>query len=149
MRIASAMTCRTAVLAVVVGTGLLGCNRGSGMPKTYAVKGKVMFKSGQTLSRVNVLFESTAGDPPWRASAYVEPDGKFSSVTTLRPEGAEARGLVEGEHRIRIDLGRGGEGGEDRPRTRVPARYLGFEKSGLTVRVPAPNDDVTIVLEDR
>jgi hypothetical protein len=119
------------------------------MPKTYPVRGKVSFKNGQPLSRVNVLFESTSSDPPWRASAYVEPDGTFSSVTTLRPDGVEARGLVEGEHRVRIDLGRAAESGEDRPRQRVPARYTDFAKSGLKVQVPAPGDEVSIVLEDR
>ena len=67
-------------------------------------------------------------------------------VATLAMDVDEAGGLVEGEHRVKIDLGRGGE---DRPRVRVPARYLDFSKSRLTVRVPTPDNRVVIELDPR
>src|SRR5262249_60725540 len=94
----------------------------------------------------SITFESVGGEPPWRAGAEIESDGAFSEVSTLGPQGKEVKGLVGGEHRVKIDLGRGGE---DAPAVRVPARYLDFEKSGLKVQVPAPNNEVTIELEPR
>jgi hypothetical protein len=138
--------CRFRILPLVTAAGwmsLTGC--GPGMPKTYPLRGRVVFKGGPPLSGGSIAFEST-GEPRWHGGAEVGPDGTFAHVMTVGPDGKGARGLVEGEHRVRIDLGRG-DPGEGRPRVRVPARYLGFEKSPLMVRVPAPGDEVTFELE--
>jgi hypothetical protein len=134
-----------ALLAALACAGLAGCG-GDKMPKTYPLEGKVVFKGGAPLTGGSIAFESATGDPPWRAGAAIDESGNFSDVVTLRSDGKEAGGLVEGEHRVKIDLGRGGE---DRPRVRVPARYLDFSKSRLTVRVPAPDNRVVIELDPR
>ena len=94
----------------------------------------------------SIVFESTTGDPPWRAGAGIGPDGTFTDVNTLGPKGEVINGIVEGEHRVKIDLGRGGE---DAPRIALPARYRDFEKSGITVKVPTPNNEVTIELDPK
>ena len=134
-------------LVVLLSVSALGCGGGDRMPKTHPLKGKVVYKGGRPVSGGSIAFECTIGAALWRAGSGLGPDGSFDNVITLRPDGKEAKGLVEGEHRVRIDLGRGGDPGEGGPRVRVRARYTSFEKSGLTVRVPAPNDQVVFELD--
>jgi hypothetical protein len=140
-------TARLLLFGLAVAAVVSGCT--SGDPKTYPLKGKVVFKGGLPVTGGSIAFESTSGDPPWRAGGQIEPDGTFTSVSTLGPDGKELKGLVGGTHRVRIDLGRGGDRGEDASKVSVPARYLSFEKSNLTVQIPAPNDEVTIELEPK
>src|SRR5262245_53880244 len=143
-----ALTRARILLLVAAWAGVAGCGGGPRMPRTHPLKGKVVFKGGGPVTGGSISFESTAGEPPWRAGAQIEQDGTFSEVSTLGPDGKEVKGIVEGEHRVRIDLGRG-DAGEDAPRVRVPQRYLNYQTSGLTVRIPAPDNEATITLEDR
>lgn len=126
--------------------GAAGCSSDPALPKTYPLRGKVVFKGGAPLTGGSISFESTTGEPAWRAGGAIGPDGTFSEVSTLGPNGQELKGIVEGEHRVKVDFGRGGE---DAPKIAVPRRYLDFEKSGLIVRVPAPNNEVTIELNEK
>src|SRR5262245_5840460 len=137
------------LLPAAVCLSAAGCGGASGFPTTYPLKGKLVFKGGKPVTGGALLFESTTGDPPWRAGAQIEGDGSFAQVFTVRPDGKDAPGLVEGEHRVKIDLGRGGDAAERGPPVRVPARYLKFETAALKVRVPAPNDEVTIELDPK
>ncbi|HKB04744.1 MAG TPA: hypothetical protein VKD90_21145 [Gemmataceae bacterium] len=132
------------LLLVGVAVAALGTGCSSG-PKTHPLRGKVVYKSGQPVGGGSIAFESTTGDPPWRAGAELRSDGTFDEVSTLGLKGEVIAGIVEGEHRVKIDLGRGGEDGTSR--LPVPARYLDFEKSGITIKVPAPNNEVTIELD--
>jgi hypothetical protein len=135
---------RLLVLAAALAAGCSG-----GGPKTYPLKGKVVYKGGQAVPGGSIAFESTAGDPVWRAGGQIESDGTFAFVSTLGADGTELEGIVGGTHRVRIDLGRGGDRGEDGPKVSVPARYRSFEESQLTVQIPAPNNEVTIELEPK
>ena len=124
----------------------VGCSRGPDLPKTYPLRGKVLFKGGAPVTGGSISFESATGEPPWRAGGAIGPDGTFSEVSTLGPHGQELKGIVAGENRVKVDLGRGGE---DAPKIAVPRRYLDFEKSGLTVQIPAPRDEVSIELDTK
>jgi hypothetical protein len=135
----------TRLLLVGVAVAALGTGCSSG-PKTHPLRGKVVFKDGQPVTAGSVAFESTTGDPPWRAGAEIGPDGTFTDVSTLGRQGEVIDGIVDGEHRVKIDLGRGGE---DAPRINLPARYRDFEQSKITVKVPAPNNEVTIELDPK
>jgi len=118
-----------------------GCSSG---PQIHPLRGKVVFKGGKPLTGGSIAFESVAGDPPWRAGAEIGPDGTFTDVSTLGPKGEVLNGIVVGGHRVKIEFGRGGE---DAPGIQVPARYLNFERSGITINVPAPGDEITIELD--
>jgi hypothetical protein len=52
----------------------------------------------------------------------------------------------EAEHRVKVDFGRGGE---DAPKIAIPRRYLDFQKSGLTVQIPASRNAVDIELDTK
>lgn len=138
--------CRLCVLSLLAGTILMGCG-GPSMPKTHPLKGKVIFKGGKPVSGGSLAFESVTGEGRWFGSTVIGPDGTFTEVMTVRPDNKAAPGLVEGQHRVRIDLGRGGDPAEGGARVRLPAKYQDFDRSGLTVQVPAPNNETTFEID--
>ena len=136
-----------ALAVALVWAGVTGCG-GPDFPKTYPLSGKVVYKGGKPVQAEYIEFE-TVTDPPWRAASPLNPNGEFVSVTTHKPDGKTTEGIVAGEHRVRLGMGRGGDPGEQRgKRTPIPARYLDYEKSGLKIQVPAPDNRVVIELEE-
>jgi hypothetical protein len=73
-----------------------GCT-GDKTPRTYPVKGKVVYKSSkQPLTVGTVLFESVS-EPKVQASGEIQPDGTFELASDLGKPGT-----VAGEHRVLI-----------------------------------------------
>jgi hypothetical protein len=118
--------------------GLPGC--GPTGPKTYPVKGKVVFKSGGDIRGLvggSVYFQST-DDPAMVFGSEIEDDGNFVIVGTVA--GARAPGLPEGTYRASV---------EPRPadlnKRLIHPRYLKFETSGLQYKVqPGADNSFTI-----
>lgn len=148
-----------AVLGVAIAWAVSGCGTPE-FPKTYPVSGTVLLPDGKPLTGGKIEFESVA-DPNLRGIGDIEKDGTFARVYTYKSNGREVEGLIEGEHRVRIELpgrdeGEGGggrdpgEGGGAAPARKAPAvasRYRSFDTSGLKVTVPAPQNRVTVQLE--
>src|SRR5262245_881819 len=126
---------RAFAVAVALSAGVMltaaGCGR-SDFPRTYPLRGKVVFKDGRSLTGAYVEFEST-DEAKWRGAANIEENGEFVGAVTSK-DGKEVDGLVEAEYRVRIEPGRGDS--EDRPAVSVPKRYRDFETSGLKVVIP-------------
>lgn len=153
--------CRVrSALLLVAWLAATGCG-GPEFPKTYPLSGKVLLPGGKPLQGGKVEFESVA-DPTLRGVGELEQDGTFGRVYSYKANGRETQGLVEGEHRVRIEVptreedeGSARDPGEDgggaaRSRRRPPLvdpRYRGFDTSGLKVTIPAPENRVTLQLE--
>ncbi|MBN9522032.1 hypothetical protein J0H58_26535 [bacterium] len=120
---------RGGVLAAVF---LAGCSSSEGLrPVTGTVTGPgdVAVLAG---SAVEIALES---DPTVRASGTIEPDGRFT-LDSLK-DGRVRRGAPAGAYKARIVLGDDDPTLQKKAAKAVPAKYLKFETSGLTVRVPA------------
>jgi hypothetical protein len=133
-------------LAMWLGLVLLlapGCAREE-MPKTYAVKGKVVRKDGKPLPGGDIVFTSTT-DPELRGYGIIQKDGTFTLGTighTSRGGSELLKGAVEGEFYVNIRPGRGG--GDDPP--------IGGGKAAFTLKktykVEAKeNNEITVVVE--
>ncbi len=147
------------VLWAAVAWTAAGCG-GPEFPKTYPLSGTVLLPDGKPLQSGMIEFESVS-DPNLRAIGEIEKDGTFARVHTYKSNGREVEGLVEGEHRVRIEVpapdedeGGGRDAGEDEgPAARrrkpplVDPRYRAFDTSGLKITVPAPGNRATIQLE--
>jgi hypothetical protein len=124
------------VAGVVAAAAIAGCG-GDGTPKTYQVKGQVVYKgSGAPLTQGTVLFEST-GTPRVQASGEIQPDGTFELASDLGKPGT-----VAGEHRVMIQppfL-------ETGQKPIVKQRYTSYATSKLTSKVE-PNNSNHIKLE--
>lgn len=111
---------------------LVGCSSSEGLrPVTGTVTGPgdVSVLAG---SAVEIALET---DPTVRASGTIEPDGRFT-LDTLKG-GQVQRGAPAGTYKARIVLGDDDPALQKKAAKAVPAKYLKFETSGLTVRVPA------------
>jgi len=94
----------------VLGPGLVlalllvsGCAKEE-MPKTYAVKGKVVLKNGKPLAGGFITFASVE-NPERRAYGDVAKDGSFTLDTvalTSKARSERLTGAVEGEFRVTI-----------------------------------------------
>ncbi len=116
-------------LATVV---LVGCSSSDGLrPVTGTVTGPgdVAVLAG---SAVEIALES---DPTVRASGTIEPDGRFT-LDSLK-DGQVRRGAPTGTYKARIILGDDDPALQKKAAKAVPTKFLKFETSGLTVRVPA------------
>ncbi len=123
---------------LAIGLGILGCSSG---PKTYPVKGKVVFKdTGKPLSGGTVLFESVA-DPNIKASGDLEPDGSFELGSNVGK-----MGVVQGEHRILI-MPPLPEYGPELKKGVIHPRYQRFETSELKFTVTPGDNYCEIQLE--
>lgn len=118
-----------------------------GEPKTYPVKGEVVYADTGEPVRcgLTILFESTT--PPYqRSSGLVDTEGKFYT-STLR----DASGSLAGEHRVRFDPGQPGSGPTG-PAALAPImhpRYAEFGTSGLTVGVRPDGENVLRITVER
>jgi hypothetical protein len=138
--------------AAVVGAALfaaLGCGGPDG-PKTYPVKGKVVYKGGGDVGRLTggqVHFESV-GETRVTGLGEIEDGGTFSVWCYL--ESKDREGLPPGEYRVCVRTARGGGDEDGAPRRRsgpIHPRYQTFDKSGLTVTVAEGTNTPTIEVE--
>jgi len=126
------------LLALACLVALAGCG-GDGSPRTYTVKGKVVYKGSQQPVTVGtVLFESTS-TPKVQASGEIQPDGTFELASDLGKPGT-----VAGEHRVLIQppiL-------ETGQKPIVKRQYTSFSTSNLKQTVQANNsNNLTIEVE--
>jgi hypothetical protein len=70
-----------------------------------------------------------------RAAGQIQEDGSFE-LETLQG-GAVLKGAVEGTYKARIVLADDDIGQRNLAAKAIPPRYLQFEKSGLSLQVPA------------
>lgn len=139
---------RTSVLGLGLAWVLLlglGCSKEE-MPKTYAVKGKVVLRNGKPLAGGFITFASIE-HPDRRAYGEIAPDGSFTLDTvalTSKARSARLTGAVEGEFRVSIrpsgsiDDGTGGPPvGNGRPAFTLKKTYKieAKETNDLTVVV--------------
>src|SRR5262245_20155918 len=126
-----------ALAAAAACWGAVGC--ASDFPKTYPLTGTVVVKgTRKPLPGGTVELESVS-EPSLKAVGEVGEDGSFDFVT-YRSDGKEVKGVIAGEHRVRLEPPR--ESG-----IVIPARYKNFETSGLKITAPAPGDHITLELD--
>jgi hypothetical protein len=137
-------------IAVALALALLapaGCGKGG--PKTFPVKGKVEFADGKVedLAQSNVEFEGE-GEARVRAYGSIGADGSF--VMQTFHEGRSLPGVPEGTYRARILLPTDEEDSDDAPRRPTPVhpRFLKFETSNLSFKVPA-DGEITVKVSRR
>ena len=82
--------------------GILACDKTPPPPKTYPVKGKIVFIEGGAPAEGHVEFRSTGADAVV-AYGKVGPDGSFSLNTSASNKSLE--GTVEGEHTVTYNAG--------------------------------------------
>jgi hypothetical protein len=123
------------LIALCVGLAQSGC--GDGLPKTYPVRGKVIFKGGKPMTSGTVMVQSVT-HPDIVASGDLGPDGSFELHSSLGKPG-----MVEGELRVLIEppLPEYGE------KAAVGKSYQRFETSGITIAVTPEDNDVTIEID--
>jgi hypothetical protein len=115
-------------LAALALLGIVGC--GWGMPRTYPVKGKVVFKGGGPVTDGRIQFQSAA-DPPFKAVGDIDNDGGFSLTTYVGAK--KVRGAPRGPYRVVVELER-------------PAQVISLPD---TWTVEPRENDFTVVLETR
>ena len=111
---------------------LVGCDRGPALPSTLPVTGKVVYTKGGTVKTLAdrqgmVEFESV-DEPGMKAFGALQEDGTFT-LTSVK-DGGGKEGAVPGTHRVRLYLDEGAA-------RFVAPRFLTFETSGITVKVPS------------
>ena len=116
------------------------------MPKTYAVKGKVVYKGGKPLPGGEIIFTSVK-DPDLRGYGTIAKDGTFKLGTiahTSRGRSQNLDGAVEGEFRVNIRPGCGGGGGDAPP---VAVGKAAFTLKKTYVIEAKEINDITVVIE--
>ena len=78
----------------------VGC---AGMPRTYPVKGKVVFKGGKPVTDGRIQFQS-ATDPQFKALGDIDQDGSFSLTTYIGTN--KAQGAPQGPYSVVVELER-------------------------------------------
>jgi hypothetical protein len=91
---------KVAALAVV---GIVGCGSG---PKTYPVKGKVVFKGGEPVTDGRIQFQSTT-EPPFKALGDIGEEGSFALTTYLGRK--KVSGAPAGAYHVVVELERPAE----------------------------------------
>ena len=124
-----------------------GCTNHEELPKTYAVKGKVVLKNGKPLKGGFITFTSVTSDEQ-RAYGDVKEDGTFTLDTvalTSRARSERLTGAIEGDFKVTIrpagavDDGKGGPPiGGGRPAFTLKKTYKIEAKE---------NNDLTVVVE--
>jgi hypothetical protein len=115
------------------------------MPKTYAVKGKVVSKNGKPYTSGQITFMSVA-DPELRGYGTIEKDGTFTldTIALTKSAGSERLpGAVEGEFKVNIRPGSGND-------SQAPPVFAGKAAFTLkkTYKIEAKeNNELTIVVE--
>jgi hypothetical protein len=126
---------------------LLGC--GGGGPRTYPVKGKLVFDKGDVkLLSGSTLICQQQQDPFFQAHGDINEDGSFELAT--RAKGAILPGAVEGTYRAWINFS--SENGSEEQQFRkigIDPTFLSGTASDLTFKVPASGEVVLTVKRAR
>jgi hypothetical protein len=134
------------IAAALVLASLAGC--GNSGPKTYPVKGKIEFADGDVKQLAGQYVEfKLESDPPLVVSGEIQDDGTFT--LGMLHEGKLYKGAPEGTYRARIVLPEeeDEEGARRRP-TVVHSRFLDFDRSGLSFKLPT-SGDITVKVSRR
>ena len=89
------------LVAIITLVGFGGC--GSGMPRTYPAKGKVVFKGGKPVTDGRIQFQSVS-DPQIKALGEIDKDGSFFLTTYVADK--NVRGAPAGPYRVAVELER-------------------------------------------
>jgi hypothetical protein len=89
---------RLVLMAALTLMATEGCR--PAMPRTYPVKGRVVWKGGKAVRWGRIEFQSLT-DSSVRATGWLGEDGTFA-LTTHR-EGRKAPGAIEGTHKVVIE----------------------------------------------
>ncbi|HXG09456.1 MAG TPA: hypothetical protein VNK04_06675 [Gemmataceae bacterium] len=128
--------------------GLLGTGCGGG-PKTYPVKGKVVYPDGTPLTGGIVEFEALASEVGQvNARGTIREDGTFEVSTLFPGTDKERDGAVAGEHRVLVipplltdeAMAKGAK-------PAVDPRYRRYETSGLKVKVNPDVNEITLTVK--
>ena len=95
-------------LLIVLLVGMAACNTLPPPPKTYPVKGKVVFIEGGSPTEGTIEFRSTTESVT--AMGRVQTDGTFTLETLA--SNTKVEGAVEGEHTVTFISGVGKEQGQ-------------------------------------
>jgi len=135
--------CRTWVGLAIVLVVLIGC--GGDRPKTYPVKGKMVFDKGDIkLLAGSSLVCQQQQEPFYQAQGDIQEDGTFELKT--RGKGEMLPGAVEGTYRAWVSLST--ENGSEERQFRkigIDPRFLSGTASDLTFKVPADGEVVLTV----
>jgi hypothetical protein len=119
--------------------GALGC----ASPKTYPVRGRVVFPDGTPLPGGLVVFEPAPGGPPVGTQGAIQPDGTFRLGTYQEGDGAPA-----GRHRALVVPPWPSSPDERRPaRPLIHPRFQSFDTSQLEHEVIRGPNEFQIVVE--
>ena len=112
--------------------GVAACSRAKmGLPKTYPVTGKAVYRDGSPVPEGSLEFYPISGTS-YRPRGFIR-DGTFTLKTVA--ENTSLDGAPEGEYRVTIILGQGQEPGP-------PLQY------GKTVKVrTGENNEITLTLD--
>jgi len=101
----------------------------------HPVKGRLNVIGGDVkLLAGHTLEAALDTDPTIRAAGMIAEDGSFD-LKTLH-EGTVRSGAPEGTYKVRIVLNDDDPAQRDQAARWLPPRYLQFEQSGLSLRVP-------------
>jgi hypothetical protein len=130
--------------AAILLAAVMLCGCSSAGLKTYPVKGKVQIKDGDvallTGGHIELKHDS---DETLRPSGKITPDGDFA-METLH-QGRVLPGAPEGSYKARIVLGDESDPGvPKRKRDPVHRKFLDFETSGLSLKVPSGDYNVSL-----
>ena len=110
----------------------VGCGGSSALPDTVPLEGKVVFAKGGPVKvladRQGIVELESVEQPDLHAYGAIAEDGSFSVVTAKGDAGSE--GAIAGTHRVRLKL-------DSTAEPFVAPKFLSFEKSGITVKVPS------------
>jgi hypothetical protein len=123
--------------------GLAGCGGPPGKIEGTTVRGKVVYKGKGNVAQLangKVRLRSDA-DPNLIVFGTIEEDGTFALGASA--PGKSPGGVPAGQYKARIEPPLDDEG---RTRRLVHPKYMDFDKSGLTVTVPA-SAEITLVVE--
>jgi hypothetical protein len=127
-------------LALLLGVGLIaGCGgeKVAG-PPTVPVRGKIEFtkggKIGDLVDRSIIVEFQSIEQPELKAFGEIVEGGTFTMTTQVNEKGKP--GVIAGSHRVRLNA--------DESATRfVSPKFLSYETSGITVKVP-PEGELVI-----
>lgn len=134
--------CLTTLVVLAACAGLSGC--GDASPRTYPVRGKVVFADGTPLSTGGVVLSESASDGSAAVNARgaIAPDGTFE-LTTFNP----GDGAVPGKHRVLVRAQRDPtiflEHGIP-PKPVIDPRLEQYDTSELQFTVEEKSNDLTI-----
>jgi len=128
-----------AVVLLVSASVLMGCGgKPVEGPATVPVKGKVEFTKGgnvRDLADRSIVVEfQSVEQPAMKAFGAILEDGSFTMTTQVKDKGKP--GVIAGSHRVRLNA--------DESATRfVSGKFLKYETSGITVKIP-PESELVI-----